>query len=240
MGKKSNDGLISELVNAVCAFLWQASKEIYDKFSGRNRMKKGGRNKNNVDNDMNDMDGDNDEDGGIVGVAFGGVDKTDEAEKGLTFTSDEDDSDEYDDESSDDDDNVNDEVAVVTKKTQYDTKEKEKEQKDDSKKEDEKKEDEKKSDSDNDDDEDKIDYDSIQITEIYGPLWANERLIIELVNVLSSLGESSHHLSRINREWEGGNNLISCIGGVLNGLNGYNASNELKKMEYDSISIINC
>ena len=51
-----------------------------------------------------------------------------------------------------------------------------------------KKEDENKNDSDGDkDDEDEIDFDSSQITENYGALWANERLIIELVNVLSSL-----------------------------------------------------
>ena len=59
-----------------------------------------------------------------------------------------------------------------------------------------------------------VNFDSVQISDIYAALWTNERLLIEIITVLSSLRDSSHHLTRINKAWQG-NNLIACIAGIM-------------------------
>ena len=72
---------------------------------------------------------------------------------------------------------------------------------------------------DDEEEEEEVEERNVQIHEIYATLWANEKIILQTVEVLSTLKDTPQRLVDINREWEQrGQNLAQCLGNIMNRL----------------------
>ena len=69
------------------------------------------------------------------------------------------------------------------------------------------------------DDENEVEEDveqtTVQIHEIYATLWANEKIILQSVDVLSALKQSPTQLEMLNRSWTNNQNLPQSLGPIM-------------------------
>eukprot|EP01083_Nonionella_stella_P226005 803039_1 len=59
--------------------------------------------------------------------------------------------------------------------------------------------------------EDEVEKHTVQIHEVYASLWANEKIILQCIDVLSILKESPIRLAAINREWDRHGSFGTCL-----------------------------
>ena len=197
--------MLEKLIKFVDEFLWRSSNDVHAYALQTRKSKKKPKQKRAADNNK----------GGIQGIYndwtnVGGVVDEEESEEESSeddgdplVIEDDDDSDEVKDDGQEmkenhdqDDDNNNNKVGILQANV-----EKKKEE----------------------DEVEEVEEQTVQIHEIYATLWANEKIILQLVDVLSVLKATPITLDAINREWGEGRDqqrrnersLGECLGQIM-------------------------
>eukprot|EP01084_Bolivina_argentea_P002584 4779_1 len=189
--RRHGDAIFPRLIKFVDEFLWKSSNDVHEhalRARKPHKKRKPRKVKNQPQND------------GIVGVGddpgYPAFDEEESSsgddEDGLLIMPDSDDSDEEEDEDAEEKKETEEEVEEEIAEPQQEEKEEKEEE-----------------------EEDEVEEQTVQIHEVYASLWANEKIILQCIDVLSVLKESPIHLAAINREWDVHDSLGTCLGAIM-------------------------